>query len=445
MEQDLLGSKVAFMLPPPHSLGVSAVGPLIEDLARSLTLYGVADPWTRERLLRGAADVLAGDPESTVFLLLSRSFSSQRETEGFLLTLAYALFLADRLVEAEALAAALAEQGCRQPFLVDILSRCLVERGKLKEALAVFRDNPQSESIMPTLSGRVAALLWLGGFEDEAADRVQRIKETIPPEIRRAARVGVETFDGLMALPPGERKQTLRRERDPYADKQAQARFWRSYETEFHSAKTRLINDSGYLGALLTRLVGEALRDDPTLDTVVNYGCLYAKVEAELAAEFPEVLFIGYDRAPTSRVLNERRFEAPNLVFADGDFAEAVGPRLEGRRALLCHMRTACFLFPEELATLYQTCADLGIAALLGVEGVSWSEADFRFPDFRRSNSPTILQGGNILMHDFPYFLEKAGYTPGPQAVTLMNDHGAIHQPKAMGTIIESRLSKLSP
>ena len=79
-----------------------------------------------------------------------------------------------------------------------------------------------------------------------------------------------------------------------------------------------------------------------------------------LAREFPDCRFVGVDRQPALKVSNELAYKAPNLTFAADDIDRWMAEHRDDIRApaMLLHVRTSPFFYPEGLRALYQGCRD---------------------------------------------------------------------------------------
>ena len=158
--------------------------------------------------------------------------------------------------------------------------------------------------------------------------------------------------------------------------------------------------------------VASVAASDPSLRSCLNFGVSYGRADARLAARFPNMEFVGLDRSPLTKVLNELVHPAPaagNLKFVADDIFHALGQRAWARSAFL-HCRTLVQLPMSFIERLYAAVHAAGFEYVLGFEPVGLSrvsKASFGFSDSRKSSE---LFRDNLFLHNYPGLLAAAGY-----------------------------------
>ncbi len=407
-------------------------GKLLEALA-GFDGAGDAD---REDVVRELAEFLAGDPWTLVHLLLSREFRQYRADECFLLAVAYAYFLLARLDDCLGLCVGLFEAGVRRAFLLDMIARCRIAGGDRAGALELLEAH---EPVLrrgreKQVLGRLAGLNFIEGRKQRADALVASVRDdrAIPPHLAEKLRAMEAYMTGAApARPP---------DLDFYADEANHHRIWNAYAEQMHPARNRLQNASLFQNMDYLDRLRRLLDTHRDIRVFVNFGAMYGAVDHRVALEFPGVRVVGYDISPVAAALNRERFRADNLVYVSGDFAEVVAPLLAGQEALLGHSRTATMMGAVELAGFYRTCHQLGLARILAHEPCNWSILDWRYPDFREAGS--ALMFGQMMAHDYPRYLEQAGYHVKAGERNLFIDHQTARTLHAASGINESLVAE---
>ncbi len=361
----------------------------------------------RDQALRQISDLLNTDPRVLIHVLLSERFEKLRRTEPFAIAVAYAYFLLALLDESWWICERLMAGGCRRPFLVDLAVRLLIEMDRLEAAQALLAENRDLLDHFSPLIGRAAALLFIEGRIDEANELCRGAHSAYRTEMRKKVNV---RMDDILLMSKSERAAFDQEVTDAYSNPDNQLAGWRQYQIEMGEDKSRYRNDSCFFNDVFRRAFEEAMAADPAIRTVVNYGSLYGYIDWVMARSHPDRTFVGYDRAPVARTLNEQEFQAPNLHFRDGDFAEALRPFAGEGGTLLGHCRTGTLIYPEDLERFYRACRDLGVTHIIAAEIVNYGEADGEYPDFAHSNRSSKLLGGHMIHHDYARYLGRAGY-----------------------------------
>lgn len=296
-------------------------------------------------------------------------------------------------------------QGCRVPELLDHLTRALTDLGRFDEAVAFLEaEKPLVLSHFPLLK-RLAALLFCLGRVEEANQVAPLALKTCTPRLLAKVRRLHAEMEALLATPERLRPAALRAAGDP-------EKSWYDYARELEGQPNIRTSSILFINSLLLPVLERTLAENPDIRTVVNFGSLFGWAEFVLATRNPEVLVAGFDWTPVSKRLNDQVFSRPNLRYLDGNFARSVRPLLaeRGGKALLWHGRTGTLMYPEELIRLYGDCRDLGVANLILSEDVNFDMVRGHYPDFSRPGPRSRVLGGQVMLHDYPHYLGKAGY-----------------------------------
>lgn len=142
---------------------------------------------------------------------------------------------------------------------------------------------------------------------------------------------------------------------------------------------------------------------------VINFGVCYGHVDAQLAAIHPGVSFVGVDRAPSVKRLNDADFTAPNLEFVAADIIEYLTSQADLGDTLLYHMRTATLLPQAFVKNLYRICGERGLLGVVGIEpyGLSWETGEFYTQSPETKASVAFRKG--MILHNYEGMLRENG------------------------------------
>jgi hypothetical protein len=264
----------------------------------------------------------------------------------------------------------------------------------------------------------LATFHYLAGETTQANRLLEPVKwEFATPEFAEQRRQGQALTEEVAAAL---REKSLHRkaETDIYNDTfttSAWWGYWRSFQLY-----NQFQEGSAWLRYLIEDRIGQLLKSDPSVKTVLDFGVLCAVPNYELAKRFPATEFVGIDRQELVKTLNERSFQLPNLRFLAGDVLEAL-PQVarKGSPTALFHARTACLCYPEFLRRLYRTCAQLDVQYVVLYETLSMSKSYLRFYDYENMPADAIGIRSIMYAHNYPAYLREAGYQ------VLVNDRVA--------------------
>ena len=146
--------------------------------------------------------------------------------------------------------------------------------------------------------------------------------------------------------------------------------------------------------------------------TVFNFGICFAHVDATLAAEFPDVTFVGIDLSKHNKAFNDCEFaDISNLKILNGDvFEEFKNGEYKG--AVLFHSRTLVLLPKAFNEKLYKAAYDAGFGWIVGFEPHGLSEETLEPYVFDLSDRPSIYWRGRMLLHNYLRLADVSGFTP---------------------------------
>lgn len=148
-----------------------------------------------------------------------------------------------------------------------------------------------------------------------------------------------------------------------------------------------------------------------SIKRVVNFGVALAWMDDKLAANYPNVEFIGIDRAPSVKRFNEEHYNRPNLMFVAADINEWIDQQDSLEGDLFVNMRTM-LNFPESFVRdYYKKVYNGGAAGIYCLEDYGIpreTDAIYRLDyDYR----PSVHYRNRVIMHNYPEMLDSAGFS----------------------------------
>ncbi len=355
------------------------------------------------------ASFLAFDPVEGL-----RSFSENSEAyilpEGFKHAMwAYGAYLLDDLESAIRLASVARQYEPESAFIVETLARYLTISKGANAGLSFIHSVPQVAKKSDRVLGRLIGLLAAQGRDAEANSLIPLMANFLPEKFQERVKDGIERFDKFILMNSTERETYGQGIVDTYSYEENQKSGWKTYQKEYSREKSYFENDTMHLAGIIREEVKAAI-EQIAPKQIINFGTLYGGLEVDLAMDFPDLMVIGYDRSPVAKKLNEKKFRQKNLRFLDGDYKDAVAPYLTDSPSFLYHSRTTVLMFPDQIVEFYKCCSDMGITRIAVIEGLTYSESTYALPSFTGSNRQTIPSGGHMMLHNYDYYLENAGY-----------------------------------
>jgi hypothetical protein len=160
--------------------------------------------------------------------------------------------------------------------------------------------------------------------------------------------------------------------------------------------------------AALRRTIGDILRTDGTITTVIEFDTICADTIVRLAHEHAKTKFVSLAEDDAA-ALNAPLLDGTNASRASGGVG-ALLALAAGSHALLFHAGTADTTYPAKLAQLYGRCRELGIRHLVVGELVDFDRDRLLYHAPGSYPRVTRLGGGSRFLHDFKTLLGDAGY-----------------------------------
>lgn len=199
-------------------------------------------------------------------------------------------------------------------------------------------------------------------------------------------------------------------EADIYDDSYTRSTWW-SYWIEYN-----YYSPHQFAGTWVSQAIQDRLRDlllqDQAISNVVDFGVLCAEPNYRVAKQFPQVRFVGLDRQPLVKELNDQAYgHMPNMAFYAGDVGEVL-PQIVSpeERSVFFHCRTSCFLYPAHLQQIYQQCAELNVRYIAIYETTALSRLTYTYYDFEDMPMDTVPNKSLLYIHNYGRILAAAGY-----------------------------------
>lgn len=156
--------------------------------------------------------------------------------------------------------------------------------------------------------------------------------------------------------------------------------------------------------------ISNCLNTEPQIRNVLNLGVSYAYVDSILAREHENVEFVGIDRSPFTKALNEVEFgDIPNLTFVSGELDDHLR-QMKYQSGLFLHARTAVVFSRPMLEDLYKAAYDAGFEFIAGFEQIGLSRETFKPFEFSLDYRDSVHYRGRMNIHNYPNLLLNAGY-----------------------------------
>jgi len=163
---------------------------------------------------------------------------------------------------------------------------------------------------------------------------------------------------------------------------------------------------------LVDRVIEEvsALLSEGYYKQVVNFGVCYGYLDSVLAHRFPDILFVGIDRAPAVKELNEKSFaEYPNMDFVAGDVLEWIRDQTDLSSTLLLSVRTLVLLPKDFVQALFQSLYAKSCTGILVFEPYGLSREINDLPLWG-GDGKTVLFRDSMHLHDYGAISQEFDY-----------------------------------
>ena len=184
------------------------------------------------------------------------------------------------------------------------------------------------------------------------------------------------------------------------------------YKSEFNSGKfsareTPAINN--LVLDKLTRILGE---EHGGITRVVNFGACYAYLDALLAKNFPQIEFVGIDRAETIKDLNSKDFaRIQNIKFAADDILNWVTSQDTMSGTLFFSVRTQVLLPRDFLIEMYELLGSKNCSQILVFEPYGLSRVTNDLPIGGENLTSSLLYRDTMYLHNYQGIGRLSGFS----------------------------------
>lgn len=190
-------------------------------------------------------------------------------------------------------------------------------------------------------------------------------------------------------------------------DSDARVAIWRSHKDAFKENNGYENIRHRYRRA--TEVLSEAVTKDPEITQVINYTSSYAQLEQDIARAFPSLSVTGVDSEAITR-LNAKEFSAPNLQFATAEGPLSFAREADVQCAVFSHLHTAALWLPDLVEETYKVLGERGCRYILAYEPDGFSRELGGFYRYSDQPRPSALYRQQLLLHNYPSLLTKAGF-----------------------------------
>lgn len=181
-----------------------------------------------------------------------------------------------------------------------------------------------------------------------------------------------------------------------------------TYKSEVASSKFAKLRTPSYRLYQEQESVLDEILSRPDASPFVNFGVSYAYIDAMMARRFPAVQFIGVDRSPYTKALNEVDFsDVTNLRFEASDIRDALAT-IEG--GTFFHSRTMTLLQRDDVQQIYQTASDRGMRYIVGFEMLGLPRETLQPYEFSLSDRASVHYRHFMFIHNYPHLLDSCGF-----------------------------------
>ncbi|MGC6404351.1 MAG: hypothetical protein ACON5A_03850 [Candidatus Comchoanobacterales bacterium] len=239
-----------------------------------------------------------------------------------------------------------------------------------------------------------------------------KLKRLLAKYIAKFIRYGLVQIDlerKILELKDAEANEISELKDDFYSE-EVEVGAWNKYKRVINGSDSRGLNIKFHHNLLISEVSN--LIENEGFEHVINFGVSYAGADAKLANQYPNVAFIGVDRSPVAKSLNEAEFVVSNLEFHAIDILEFI-EKNKSRMAnsLFIHQRTATFLNPKLLSLVYSSCYDAGCKTILGIEPIGYCHSINGFYNFSFNQQASQVLRKPLMVHNYPNILYRNGFS----------------------------------
>ena len=141
-----------------------------------------------------------------------------------------------------------------------------------------------------------------------------------------------------------------------------------------------------------------------------NFGVCYAYIDSILAAEFPDIEFIGIDLSPYNKAFNDVEFKhLPNLTIVAGDAISFIS-KSDFSNSILFHSRTMFVLPKDFILQLYLVAYKANFQFIVGFEQNGLSYETFEPYIFDLEDKPSVWWRDFMFIHNYLGIATQCGF-----------------------------------
>jgi len=183
-----------------------------------------------------------------------------------------------------------------------------------------------------------------------------------------------------------------------------------SYKNQMSNDLMFTHSESKVLYKKIVQVMSDLLRSAGNVKSVFNFGVSLGHVDSILAKEFQQVQFVGFDRSPLTKAINEVEFpEIDNLKFEFGDLFEHLDEN-GYENGVFFHSRTAILLNRPIVELVYDKAYEAGFEYIAGFEQLGLSRVTFKPFTFSLEETESVSYRSYMFIHNYPALMQKAGY-----------------------------------
>jgi len=313
------------------------------------------------------------------------------------------------------------------PEMIDVIARSYIAAGQLTDALNCYDaiDEKIGANAL-TLGKRAAVLFSLNRIEDANA-AFSNLKKIILEASPQALQMYEVAEQDLANALRDDRLETSHNE-TYWDDKEKIESTWRHYYLSFKNSG-RFTNVGCQINGALIEGIKKCIHEDATLGTVFNFGTFCGYPDYNLAKDYPDLQWVGYDRETLAIEMNRKAFQADNLLFIDGDFHRLMSrlkPKSADQTMMLCHVRAFTEMMPRKFQSVYEAARDRGVKWLVGTEMIGSNPISSQYFQDGVEEKRSDIISNQTTSHDYGYYLDQAGYEIVEQTDEPISSYHAV-------------------
>jgi len=183
-----------------------------------------------------------------------------------------------------------------------------------------------------------------------------------------------------------------------------------SYRNQMDNELMFTNSESKELYKKQAQVMSDLVNSADNVKSVFNFGVSLGHIDSLLAKEFQQVQFVGFDRSPFTKAINEVEYgEIKNLKFGFGDLFEHLEEN-SYENGVFLHSRTAILLNRPIVEMVYDKAYEAGFEYIAGFEQLGLSRVTFKPYTFSLEETESVPFRSYMFMHNYPALLQKSGY-----------------------------------